>query len=132
MTERQDIMSFDEFLRLKLKVAKVLEAVEHPDADKLLVLKIDLGTEQRQIVAGIKKHYKPEELVGKNETLLDTSFEHISAVRPEDDSGDIMQKVRDFETLVVNGAGPQKVVEAMKDIVPAYSGPGTDTKGKPA
>jgi methionyl-tRNA synthetase len=66
MSEQPDTITFDEFLRVKLKVAKVLEAVDHPDADKLLVLQIDLGDEKRQIVAGLKKHYRPEELVGRN------------------------------------------------------------------
>jgi len=51
-------------LPLNLKVAKVVSAEPHPDADKLLVLKVDFG-EERQVVAGLKDHYKPEELIGK-------------------------------------------------------------------
>jgi methionyl-tRNA synthetase len=47
-------------------VAKVLEAFNHPNADKLLVLKVDLGTEQRQICAGLRGQYEPEALVGRN------------------------------------------------------------------
>lgn len=47
-----------------LRVARVLEARDHPNADRLLVMEIDLGTEERQIVAGIVGHYRPEELVG--------------------------------------------------------------------
>jgi len=70
MPDQPETLTFDEFLKIKLKVAKVLEAVEHPDADKLLILKVDLGTEQRQIVAGIKKHYKPEDVVGKNIIMI--------------------------------------------------------------
>lgn len=58
-------VKFDDFAKLDLRVARVLECREHPNADKLLVLKIDLGNEQRQICAGLKHHYKPEELVGK-------------------------------------------------------------------
>jgi methionyl-tRNA synthetase len=50
---------------LNLKVAKVIDAAEHPNAQKLLVLQLDLGYEKRQLVAGLKAHYKPEELVGK-------------------------------------------------------------------
>ena len=59
-------ITFDDFLKLDLRVAKILEAGEHPNADKLLVLTIDLGSETRQIVAGIKAHYDPAELPGKN------------------------------------------------------------------
>jgi len=51
---------------LNLKVAKILEVKEHPKADKLYILQIDLGLEKRQLVAGIREHYKPEELVGRN------------------------------------------------------------------
>ena len=48
-----------------MKVGTVVEAFEHTNADKLLVLKIDVGGEIRQIVSGIKKWYVPADLVGK-------------------------------------------------------------------
>ncbi|MFH1398557.1 MAG: methionine--tRNA ligase [Candidatus Woesearchaeota archaeon] len=51
---------------LDLRVAKILEVKDHSGADKLVVLKIDLGTEQRTLVAGIKNYYTYEELVGRN------------------------------------------------------------------
>jgi methionine--tRNA ligase beta chain len=50
---------------LELRVAQVVEAGEHPNADRLLVLQIDLGTERRQLVAGLAGIYEPESLVGK-------------------------------------------------------------------
>ena len=59
------IVEFDEFAKLDLRVARVLECREHPNADKLLIVKVDLGIEQRQICAILKGHYRPEELVGK-------------------------------------------------------------------
>ena len=60
------VISFDDFVKVKMRVGKVLEACEHPNADKLLVLKVDIGEQQqRQIVAGIKGHYSPETLIGK-------------------------------------------------------------------
>ena len=59
-------ISIDDFAKIQLQVAKVLEAEAVPKADKLLKLKIDLGDEQRELVSGIAKQYKPEELVGKN------------------------------------------------------------------
>ena len=61
-----DTITFDDFAKIKLRVGRVLEASEHPNADKLLVLKVDLGDEQRQIVAGLKPYYEPASLVGKN------------------------------------------------------------------
>jgi len=48
-----------------MRMERGTKAKPHPDADRLLVLKIDLGDEQRQLVAGIKQHYEPEALVGK-------------------------------------------------------------------
>jgi methionyl-tRNA synthetase len=59
-------VSFDEFKRLDLRIARVLEARPHPNADKLILLQIDVGGgEQKQIIAGLRQWYKPEELVGK-------------------------------------------------------------------
>ena len=60
------LISIDEFVRTELRVAKVLEAEHHPNADKLLVLKVDVGEDQpRQVIAGIRSDYEPEELVGR-------------------------------------------------------------------
>ncbi|HHW14653.1 MAG TPA: methionine--tRNA ligase subunit beta, partial [Firmicutes bacterium] len=60
-----DLLDITEFQKLDLRVARVLAAERIKGADKLLKLQIDLGTERRQIVAGIALHYTPEELVGK-------------------------------------------------------------------
>jgi len=60
----------DDFNKLNLKVAKITSAEPHPDADKLLVLQIDIGTEKRPLVAGLRKHYFPEQLAGKNIVII--------------------------------------------------------------
>lgn len=65
MSEQPDVIGFEDFVKVDLRVAKVIEAYDHPNADKLIVLKIDLGTEQRQICAGLRGHYEPETLVGR-------------------------------------------------------------------
>ena len=54
-----------DFQKVHLKVGKVLTAERVPKSEKLLKLQVDIGTEQRQIVAGIGKKYAPEELVGR-------------------------------------------------------------------
>jgi len=59
------MVTIDEFSKIELRVATVLAAEPHPNADRLVVLRIDLGDEQRQLVAGIRAHYPPEELIGK-------------------------------------------------------------------
>ena len=61
----QTTIQYDDFAKLELRVATVVECVPHPNADKLLVLQVDLGTERRQICAGLRQHYQPEQLVGK-------------------------------------------------------------------
>lgn len=58
-------ITIDDFDKCEFKVAEVLECTAHPNADKLLVFKLKIGEEERQIVSGIKKYYEPEELVGK-------------------------------------------------------------------
>lgn len=65
MSQAPATITFDEFLKVDMRVARVLEAGPHPNADKLLVLKIDLGSEQRQIIAGLRGHYDPAALVGR-------------------------------------------------------------------
>jgi methionyl-tRNA synthetase len=64
------MITIDEFRRLELKVGTVKSAEPHPNADRLLVLRVDLGSEERQILAGIRAHYQPEELVGKQVVVV--------------------------------------------------------------
>ncbi|RMG47947.1 MAG: methionine--tRNA ligase [Acidobacteria bacterium] len=59
------LISIDEFMKVRLRTARVVACEPHPNADKLLRLEIDLGGERRQLVAGIAKHYRPEELLGR-------------------------------------------------------------------
>ena len=58
-------ISIQDFSQIDLRVAVITAAEEHPDADKLLVLRVDAGDGEKQLVAGIKTHYSVEELVGK-------------------------------------------------------------------
>ncbi|MEB2308239.1 MAG: methionine--tRNA ligase subunit beta [Candidatus Brocadiaceae bacterium] len=66
------MISIDDFLKIDLRVAEIKHAEPHPNADKLLILKIDAGDgmEGRQIVAGIRSAYQPEELVGKKIVIV--------------------------------------------------------------
>ncbi len=58
-------IEFKEWQRLDLRVAKILEVEDHPNADKLYILKIRLAEEKKTIVAGIKDSYTKDELIGK-------------------------------------------------------------------
>ena len=64
-SEKETQISIEDFQKVQLKVAKILTAERVPKSNKLLKLQVDLGAEQRQIVAGIGKKYAPEDVVGK-------------------------------------------------------------------
>lgn len=63
-------ITIDDFAKVQLKVAKVLECERVEGAEKLLKLQLEVGTEKRQVVSGIAKHYTPEELIGKYVILV--------------------------------------------------------------
>jgi len=65
MEEIMETIKFDDFKKIDLRVGKILEVEEIEGADKLYLLTVDIGDETRKLVAGIKKWYKREELVGK-------------------------------------------------------------------
>jgi len=60
-----DLITIDDFSKVKLRTAVVIEAERVPKSEKLLKLQVDIGTERRQILAGIAKHYAPEDIIGK-------------------------------------------------------------------
>jgi methionyl-tRNA synthetase len=66
----EDIITIEDFGKIKLKTAKVLEAEKVEGADKLLRLQIDVGGQKRQLVAGIALFYKPEEVVGRTIVIV--------------------------------------------------------------
>ncbi len=59
-------LTLDEFKKVELRVAKILEVSEIPGADRIWKLSIDVGSEKKEIVAGIKKFYTREQLLGKS------------------------------------------------------------------
>ena len=65
-----ETIPFKEWQKFDIRVAKIKSVEPHPNADKLLVLKVDIGGEERQIVAGIKGHYSEKELKGKKLIML--------------------------------------------------------------
>ncbi len=63
--------TLEDFKKLELKVARIKEVNDHPNADKLYVLTIDLGDKTKTIVAGIKNSYKKEDLIGRQIVVVD-------------------------------------------------------------
>lgn len=68
--EPKPTIAYDDFAKLELRVAKVLAAREHPNADKLLLLQVQVGAVEKQIVAGIRGHYEPQALVGRQIVIV--------------------------------------------------------------
>ena len=70
-TEPKQPIAFDEFIKLDLRVATIKHAEPHPNADRLLKIQLDDGTEEgRQVCAGIKAWYEPESLIGKQVIIV--------------------------------------------------------------
>ena len=65
-------VSIQDFTEIDLRVEEIKAVEQHPVADKLLILKIDIGIEgvEKQLVAGIKEHYTPEQLIGKKIVIV--------------------------------------------------------------
>ncbi len=68
--EENSYISMEDFAKVDLRVARVISCEKMEKADKLLILKVDVGGEERTVVSGIAKHYEPENLVGKKVVLV--------------------------------------------------------------
>lgn len=66
----KDSISFDDFIKMDIRVGTILEAVKVPKADKLLQLLVDTGIDKRTVVSGIAEHFNPEEIIGQQVSIL--------------------------------------------------------------
>ena len=101
-------ITIDEFKKVELRVGKVLEATEHTNANKLLVLKVDIGGgDVRQIVSGIKQWYAPADLVGKNVII-------VANLQPA-----VLRGVESRGMVLAASSGPDVILlSPMKDAAP--------------
>lgn len=99
-------ITIEDFEKVELKVGTIVQCEKHPKADRLLVEQIDLGNEVRQIVSGISKYYKPEELVGKQVVVV-TNLKPVK-LRGVESNGMILCGVgkKDLSLLTVEHAMP--------------------------
>lgn len=63
--------TYEDFKKLEFKVAKIKDVAEHPNADRLYVITVDLGDRTKQVVAGIRGSYQKEELIGRQVVVVD-------------------------------------------------------------
>ncbi len=66
----KDEITFDDFTKMDIRIGTILTAEKHPNADKLLKMTIDTGIDERTVVSGIAEHYSPEEVIGKQVSVL--------------------------------------------------------------
>ncbi|MCX5703844.1 MAG: methionine--tRNA ligase subunit beta [Candidatus Omnitrophica bacterium] len=65
------MISIEDFRKLELKVAEIKEVIDHPQADRLYIVTLDLGDKTKQVVAGIKSSYTKEDLIGRQVVVVD-------------------------------------------------------------
>ncbi len=72
----ESTIKFNDWKKLDLRVGKIIEVNDHPNAEKLLVLKVNIGIKEITLVAGIKMHYSKEDLIGKKVVVF-TNLEPV-------------------------------------------------------
>ncbi len=98
-------IEFDDFTKLDLRIATVLECEEVKKSDKLLLFKLKVGSQIRTVVSGIKKHYKPEDLIGKQVVMVyNLKPVKLKGILSEGmilcaEDGDILQLLKPFEEI---------------------------------
>jgi tRNA-binding protein len=108
MDATQSTIEYDDFAKLDLRVATVLECKPHANADKLLVLQIELGNgEKRQICAGLRQHSEPEKLIGKQIIV-------VANLAPRQMRGEVSQGML---LAATDGASNRVVIATIADTV---------------
>ena len=98
--EEVEEITIEDFDKVQIKVATIVNASEHPKADKLLKIKVDLGNEERQIVSGIREHYEADEIIGKK-VLVVTNLKPVK-LRGELSQGMILTAEKDARLTLVS------------------------------
>jgi tRNA-binding protein len=101
------MITIDDFRKVELKIATIKSAEPHPNADRLMVLQVDLGAEQRQICAGIRDHYAPEDLIGKQVVVV-ANLE-TAKLRGMESQGMLLAASDDGRVIILT---PEKSVQA--------------------
>ena len=101
------MISIEDFARLNLRTATIKEVRDHPEADRLYLVTVDLGDEERTLVAGIKQSYSPEELTGKQVVVVENL--QPAKIRGVESRG-MLLAAQDGDRIVI--VGPESPVSA--------------------
>lgn len=100
------MVTIEEFKKLNIRIARIKEIIDHPNADRLYIVRVSIGEEERDVVAGIKKAYTKEELLGKLVVVIENL--EPAVIRGVESRGMILA-AQDGETLAV--ISPERPVE---------------------
>lgn len=92
------MITIEEFKKLSLKIARIKEITDHPNADRLYIVRVMIGEEEREVIAGIKKGYTKEELLNKLVVVVENL--EPAVIRGVESKGMILA-AQDGETLAV-------------------------------
>ncbi|MGB9612925.1 MAG: methionine--tRNA ligase subunit beta [Candidatus Margulisiibacteriota bacterium] len=106
------MISIDEFKKMELRIGQIKEVKDHPNADKLYVLTVDLGEKVKQLVAGIKSSYAKEDLVGKLVVVVDNLAP--ATLRGVESQGMILAASDDQGISVISPDRPVKLGSVVK------------------
>jgi methionine--tRNA ligase beta chain len=101
------MITIDDFRKVELRVATIKSAEPRPNADRLIVLRVDLGEEERQICAGIRSHYAPEDLIGKQ--IVVVANLETAKLRGLESQGMLLAASDDGRVIILT---PEKPVQA--------------------
>jgi len=104
--------TIEDFRKLELKIAQIKEVSEHPNADKLLVLTLDLGDKTKQVVAGIKNFYTREALLGKHVVVVDNLEPAI--LRGVESQGMVLAGSDESGIVIISPERPLKLGSVVK------------------
>lgn len=92
------MITIEEFKKLNIRIARIKEVIDHPGADRLYIVRVVIGEEERELVAGIKKSYNKEELLGKLVVVVENL--EPAVIRGVESKGMILA-AQDGETMAV-------------------------------
>jgi methionine--tRNA ligase beta chain len=99
------MVSFEDFKKLDLRIAEIIEVSDHPNADKLYIIKIKVDDETKQIIAGIRQSYGPEELKGRKIVVVN-NLEPVK-IRGEESNGMLLAAIDNGSPVILT---PEKNV----------------------
>jgi methionyl-tRNA synthetase len=105
-------ITYEDFKKLEFRIGRIKEVNDHPDADRLYVVTVDMGDKTKQVVAGIKNFYRKEDLVGRQVVMVDNL--EPAMLRGVESQGMILAASDDAGLSIVTIDGERKLGSVVK------------------